>query len=228
MSNIADDLKPLAKPINKLKSAEHNPRKGDVEAIKKSYERFGQRKPIVANKTTGEIVAGNHQFQAAKELGWKDIAVVYVDDDRETALAYSVADNRIGQLGEWNVEELVLAFDEIDSNDFSAIGFSEVEVEDFRALADELEMDSVPAVAPVEGSTNERNVDSENTVKKDATYAEFLERYANRAVRAIILYYPNDQYEKMVSDLTQLGKQLGTDDNASTVQKLIEEKMKNG
>lgn len=228
MSNIADDLKPLAKPISKLKSAEHNPRKGDVEAIKKSYERFGQRKPIVASKSTGEIVAGNHQFQAAKELGWKEIAVVYVDDDRETALAYSVADNRIGQLGEWNVEELVLAFDEIDPEDFASIGFSEVEVEDFRALADELEMDSVPAVAPVEGSNGDKDVDTEQTVKKDATYAEFLERYANRAVRAIILYYPNDDYEKMVTDLKDLGKQLGTEDNAETVQKLIQERLKDG
>ena len=228
MSNIADDLKPLAKPISKLKSAERNPRKGDVEAIKKSYERFGQRKPIVASKKTGEIVAGNHQFQAAKELGWKEIAVVYVDDDHETALAYSVADNRIGQLGEWNVEELVLAFDEINPDDFASIGFSEVEVDDFRALADELEMATVPAVGTVEGSYEGAGVDTDTFVKNDTTRAEFLERYANRAVRAVILYFTPDEYEKMVGDLQEIGKQFGTDDYAHTVQRLVQEKLGNG
>ncbi len=47
---IVEDLQALAVPLSKLKSAENNPRLGDVDAIKKSYERFGQRKPIVAIK----------------------------------------------------------------------------------------------------------------------------------------------------------------------------------
>ena len=94
---IAKDLEGLAVPLKDLKLQKDNARIGDVEAIKRSYERFGQRKPIVAHRKTKAILAGNHQYQAAKDLGWKEIAVVWVDDDAETAKAFSIADNRIGQ-----------------------------------------------------------------------------------------------------------------------------------
>ncbi len=231
MSEIAKDLKPLIQPMSKLKPAKHNPRKGDVESIKKSYERFGQRKPIVADRKTGEIIAGNHQFLAAQALGWSEMAVVFVDDDPETAIAYGVADNRIGQLGEWDIEELVYALDEIGLDSIESVGFKESDVEDFRALLDEHQM-TAPAIAIQDGGLRDADggttsVDSETKVKKDATYAEFLERYANRAVRAIILYYPNDDYGKMVENLKLAANKLGTKDNAETVQALIEKELKN-
>jgi len=232
MAEIAKDLLPLIQPITKLKPATNNPRKGDVESIKKSYERFGQRKPIVALRSTGEIIAGNHQYLAALELGWSEMAVVFVDDDRETAIAYGVADNRIGQLGEWNVEELVLAFDEIGLDGLDTVGFKETDVEDFRALLDEHQM-SAPAILIQDGGLRDANggttsVDSDTKVKKDATYAEFLERYANRAVRAIILYYPNEDYGKMIENLKIVADKFGSKDNAETVQALIEKELKNG
>ena len=58
-----------------------------IEAVARSYEAFGQRKPIVARRLrrerngfpTGEVIAGNHQLQAAKSLGWTHIAVVFTD-----------------------------------------------------------------------------------------------------------------------------------------------------
>lgn len=229
MNQITEQLLTLAVDLKKLVPAKSNPRKGDIDAIKKSYERFGQRKPIVALKGSNEIIAGNHQYQAALELGWDKIAVVFVEDDAETATAYSIADNRIGQLGEWNVEELVLAFDKIDFADFENTGFSENDVEDFRALLDEQAM-NVPAMPTMDGHLGDKagkvQEDPDLKVKKDATYAEFLERYANRAVRAIILYYPNDVYGRMVEDLDKLSKSLGTKDNAETIEILVKEKLK--
>lgn len=222
-SHITSDLLPLAVPLETLKPAEKNPRVGDIDAIRKSYERFGQRKPIVAHKETREVIAGNHQLAAAKELGWEQIAVVWVDDDEATATAYSVADNRIGQLGEWNVEALVDALADIDPIDLAATGFNQSDYEDFVALLDEQVGSVAATTAPDSGV--ERSIDTELQVKKDSSYAEFLERYANRAVRAIILYYPNDEYGKMVEDLKTLGKKFETDDNAETVAALVREKL---
>jgi hypothetical protein len=99
--NIAEALLGLAVPLDRLEPLPGNPRLGDVEAVMRSYERFGQRKPIVVRKTggtakapRGQVIAGNHQLEAARRLGWKRIAVVWVDEDRATALAYSLADNR--------------------------------------------------------------------------------------------------------------------------------------
>ena len=229
MTQITEALLPLAVDVRNLKPAESNPRKGDIEAIKKSYERFGQRKPIVALKGSSEIIAGNHQYQAALELGWEKIAVVFVEDDEETATAYAIADNRIGQLGEWNVEELVLAFEKIDYADFGATGFSEGDVEDFRALLDEQAM-TAPATPTQDGHLGEKagkvQTQTDLKVQAETSYADYLERYANRAVRAIVLYYPNDTYATMIEDLEKLSKQLGTNDNAETIEVLVKEKLK--
>jgi DNA modification methylase len=98
---IADDLTTLAYPIEKLKHLDGNPRKGNIEAVKKSYKKFGQRKPIVATKD-GEVISGNHQLAAAKELGWNKIAVVFTDDDELTAKAFALADNRTADLGSYD------------------------------------------------------------------------------------------------------------------------------
>jgi hypothetical protein len=225
---IVEDLQPLAVKMSELKLAGSNPRIGDVEAIRKSYERFGQRKPLVAHRKSKEIIAGNHQYQAAAELGWDEIAVVWVDDDDETAVAYSIADNRIGQLGEWNVEELVLAFDTLDPTDLATVGFSEVDIEDFRALADEHAI-TAPATTVDGGLGKQSNNDAdgkETKVKKDSTYDEFLERYMNRATRGIVLYYAQEEYAKMVEALDTLAERFGLEDNATTVQKLVEDALK--
>jgi ParB-like chromosome segregation protein Spo0J len=222
-AHITKDLEPLATPIKNLKPADKNPRIGDIDAIMKSYERFGQRKPIVAHRKTKVVIAGNHQLAAATKLGWDKIAVVWVDDDDSTANAYGVADNRIGQLGEWNVEALVDALSEIDPTDLASTGFNESDYEDFVALLDE-QVGSVAATAGPQSDV-ERSIDADLQVKKDSSYGDFLERYANRAVRAIILYYPNDEYGKMVEDLKELGKRYETDDNAETVAKLVQEKL---
>ena len=47
---IISDLINLATPIELFKALPGNPRKGNVEAVVKSYEKFGQRKPIVARR----------------------------------------------------------------------------------------------------------------------------------------------------------------------------------
>jgi ParB-like chromosome segregation protein Spo0J len=122
---IAPDLQPLAQPIDSLHLLEGNPRRGDVEAVKRSYDRFGQRKPIVARRD-GTVIAGNHQLLAARALGWTEIAVVYVDDDDLTASAYALADNRTADLGSYDSEALadLIAEVSIDLELLTATGYS--------------------------------------------------------------------------------------------------------
>lgn len=217
---IAKDLEALAVPLTELHLAERNARKGDVEAIKKSYERFGQRKPIVVSRQSSEIVAGNHQFLAAQQLGWKQIAVVWVDDDPETQAAYAIADNRIGQLGEWDVTALIEAFDFVGTDDLEAAGFSEVDILDFRALADEKLM-SAPATV-IAGEAVGRN-EPGSTRGQEVSVDDFLERYAARATRGIVLYYSQGDYDEMVNGLDALAKRFGFEDSASVVEKLVKD-----
>lgn len=108
--NILPDLMDLAVPIGNVKALPGNPRKGDVEAVARSLQQFGQRKPIVARRMkrskdghpTGEVIAGNHTLQAAMSLGWEQVAVTWTDDDAKTAKAYALADNKTHDMGTYD------------------------------------------------------------------------------------------------------------------------------
>jgi DNA modification methylase len=114
---IIKSLQALAVPIDTLKGLPGNPRIGDVDAVAKSLDRFGQRKPIVVRQDDGTIIAGNHTWQAAKQLGWTEIAVAYVGDDDVTASAYALADNRTAELGSYDEQALKDLIDQVASID---------------------------------------------------------------------------------------------------------------
>jgi hypothetical protein len=102
VSNIAKSIRSLAVDIDTLKPLPGNPRKGNVDAIMASYTEFGQVRPIVVrpeNDGTATVIAGNHQLEAAKRLGWKEIAVVQFEADDQRAIAFALADNRTNELG---------------------------------------------------------------------------------------------------------------------------------
>jgi ParB-like chromosome segregation protein Spo0J len=141
---IADDLLPLARPIDTLKPLEGNPRKGDVQAVMRSYDKFGQRKPIVALRD-GTVIAGNHQLKAARELGWTEIAVVFVEDDEQTAHAFALADNRTSDLGAYDNEALaeMLQAVAIDPELLTATGFDEAFLEDLLMSLEPMPMNQL-------------------------------------------------------------------------------------
>jgi DNA modification methylase len=151
---IVEQLQGLAHPLKKLKLLPGNPRKGDVEAVKRSYERFGQRKPIVA-RPDGTVIAGNHQFLAAKALGWDEMAVVFVDDDDQTAKAFALADNRTSDLGSYDSDALaeLLADVAVDPELLLATGYTQADLDALIGEIEELppvvgDPDEVPESAP--------------------------------------------------------------------------------
>lgn len=113
---LADSLRDLAAPIADLRPLPGNPRRGDVAAVARSLKRFGQRKPIVARRD-GTVVAGNHTLQAALDLGWKHIAVVWVDEDEATSKAFALADNRTSALGAFHPGDLAAMVAEVHAVD---------------------------------------------------------------------------------------------------------------
>lgn len=99
---IHDSIAHLATPLEQLIILPGNPRIGDINAIAASYDEFGQVRPIVVRPNddgTSTIIAGNHQFQAARQLGWTHIAVVQMEADDVRAMAFAIADNRTNELG---------------------------------------------------------------------------------------------------------------------------------
>lgn len=104
---IADDLVPLAVPIDNLTPLPGNYRRHDIEKIKAALKRYKQRKSITVQRASidangfgvGTITAGNGTWQAAKELGWTHIAATFYDDTDEEALGWALTDNRTHDLG---------------------------------------------------------------------------------------------------------------------------------
>lgn len=129
---ISEGLRPLAVSIDTVKPMRGNPRKGDVEAVKRSLESFGQRKPIVA-MADGTITAGHHLHAAAVALGWDEVAVVFEDDDEATAKAFALADNRTSDLGRYDHEALAAMIGEVREADamlLEATSYSEQDLAD--------------------------------------------------------------------------------------------------
>lgn len=127
---IHPQLEFLAVDIDSLVPDPENPRKhGDrnVQSVKASLEKYGQRKPLVVQKDGRIIRKGNNTWAAAKALGWTKIAAVVVDDPDLVARAYSVDDNRAGELADFDEAVLSVYFKILDPLDIC--GFDEAEMQ---------------------------------------------------------------------------------------------------
>ena len=118
--------------LNELVTDDKNARKHsdtNLKAIASSLNRFGQRKPIAIRGK--KVLAGNGTLEAARSLGWTEIAVVQVPDnwDEDTAKAYALADNQTAALAEWDERTLAQQLSELDEAgwDVETLGFAKKE-----------------------------------------------------------------------------------------------------
>lgn len=164
-NGIHESLLPLAVDIDTLFPLDGNPRHGNVEAIMSSYLEFGQIKPIVVRPNddgTATVIAGNHQFEAAKRLGWDKIAVVQYDVDDKRAIAFALADNRTMELGYTEPEmlnQMVLEINDFYPELLEGLGWdefdtSELEQKSIRSSNAVIESGSgyIPPVADMSGN----------------------------------------------------------------------------
>lgn len=149
--------------IDSLKPYPLNPRRGNVKAIQDSLSINGQYRPIVIQQSTQFILAGNHTWQAAKNLGWTEIAVSFVDCDDKAAKKIVLADNRTSDLGSFDDSLLLELLEELDGwegtgyedEEFDAIdGLYEAPLPTPKDLPDE----DKPSVTPPSSSENEHLV----------------------------------------------------------------------
>ena len=143
-------MKIVDKPIEWLRPYENNPRNNEqaVEAVANSIKEFGFKVPIVAT-IDGEIVNGHTRFKAAKFLKLKTVPVLIADDLTEEQIkAFRLADNKTGELAEWNVELLYGELDELDGLDMTLFGFEDIDFslddfeEDEKETGEEVDIDS--------------------------------------------------------------------------------------
>lgn len=120
-------------PIDQLIPDPANARKHskkNLDAIKGSLARFGQQKPIVISKNN-VVIAGNGTLEAAKALKWTEIQVIRSELEGTDITAYGIADNRTGELAEWDDEALSQTLKSLldVKFDLDSIGFSDKDLD---------------------------------------------------------------------------------------------------
>lgn len=130
----AEQLRGVLVPVDSIVTHPKNPRRGKVVLIAESLQRFGQVRPILLDDDN-TITAGNHTYLAAKELGWTHVAAVsnkFASPDE--ARAYLLADNRLGELGDYAGEQQLALLEELEaSGSWAGTGYTPDDMEDLRA-----------------------------------------------------------------------------------------------
>jgi len=130
-------IKTVLVKVTDLIPSEYNPRKWSeeqVEQLKESIQRFGIVDPIIANIADNRrniVIGGHFRLEVAKQLGYKEIPVVYVNIpelERERELNLRLNKNQ----GEFDYS-LLAKFDE---NILSGIGFSSEEIDNIFDIDD--------------------------------------------------------------------------------------------
>ena len=114
--------------IAALKPYERNAKqhsKDQVEKIARSIRELGFISPCLIDQELN-VIAGHGRILAAKEIGWETVPCVFIEGlTEEERKAYILADNRLTELGEWDmdlVQQELAALSDADF-DISLTGF---------------------------------------------------------------------------------------------------------
>lgn len=120
-----DKLKIKYVDINSIKPYKKNPRKNEeaIPYVMESIKQFGFKNPVILDKDN-VIVCGHTRIEGAKRLGITEIPCIYADDlTDEQIRAFRLADNKVGEIAEWDIDLLDIELDEILNIDMSDFGF---------------------------------------------------------------------------------------------------------
>jgi ParB-like chromosome segregation protein Spo0J len=129
---VTSNFKVELRKIEDVKPYERNPRLNDkaVDAVAASLSEFGFRQPIVVDED-GVIIAGHTRWKAATKLGLGKVPVhVATDLTPDQVRAYRLADNRSGEIAEWDLSILPIELNELREGgfDMNILAFDEVEL----------------------------------------------------------------------------------------------------
>lgn len=127
-----------------------NPRANDgaVDAVAASIREFGFRNPIIVD-ADGTIIAGHTRYKAAHALGLAEVPVLVADDlTPEQVAAFRLADNKTGELAEWDAELLAQELDGLAGFDMERFGFDGSDLQMPDTFDEPVSLDEVREVEP--------------------------------------------------------------------------------
>lgn len=167
----------VAKSIDEIKPYENNPRDNDdaVDSVANSIKEFGWQQPIVVD-TEMVIIVGHTRYKAAKKLGMDKVPVVVASKlTPEQVKAYRLADNKVGELADWNLPKLNIELDDINDIDMSDFGFDENfddNIEENNSFGVESNSVSNNAEQNYEPDYTENSYEPDNTANTESNYTQ--------------------------------------------------------
>jgi hypothetical protein len=202
-----EDLSGKLYPINKFTKHPRNVRRGNVDVIARSLNKFGQMAPIVVQKSTGHIIKGNHTWDGMKFLGWEECAATIVDCDDEIAYHYLLADNKASDLADYDKAALARSLTELA--DAGKLG-------DTLWTADDLD-DVQAAIGTIETLVQEFKGDySDDPVDRQKRLERELTRVAPK-MREVPIVVTVDQHRVLMENIKVLQSEYKTSTAIETI-----------
>jgi ParB family transcriptional regulator, chromosome partitioning protein len=91
-----DDRLVHSLPTTSIRPSQRNPRQRiDVDELVESLRAYGLLQPIVVRRRGAgyELIAGHRRYEAARRLGWSEIAAVVRDETDEHAYILTLVEN---------------------------------------------------------------------------------------------------------------------------------------
>lgn len=143
------------KTLNEIYLNPNNPRHNDnaVDSVANSIKEFGFKNCIVINQD-GMILAGNTRYKASVKLNLEKVPCIVADDLTEAQQrAFILADNKTGELAEWDFAALEMELAELsdmDLNfDMSDFGFETTDFEEPQEIVDDIVPEADEANEPI-------------------------------------------------------------------------------
>ena len=206
--------------INNLIPYEKNARTHDenqIEKLKNSLQEFGFINPVIIDENN-MILVGHGRIMGAKELGIKTVPCIrikYLTDDQKKA--YILADNKLSDLGGWDLDILNEELLSIDL-DMSMFGFEEVEEPEIDIKDDDFNIEDLEPIKEPKSKIGEiYKLGNHYLMCGDSTSEEDVNKLMNGAIADLIVTDPPYNV-----DYSSKNKMLNYSDKGSRIQKPIE------
>lgn len=116
--------------IDQIANHPDNPRDGDVGAIITSISKNGWYGALIVQQSTNFVLVGNHRLMAIRQLGWKQVPVIFLDVDDRRARNIMLADNKVSDKADYNEDALAALLSAAAADgDLLATGYDQDDVD---------------------------------------------------------------------------------------------------